>query len=562
MPEPAPERARLLSVRDLGVAFSSGDGWTPVTTGISFDLGPGETLALVGESGSGKSVTAMALVDLLPANARRTGQVLFEGEDLVQASRDRLRRVRGSEIAVVFQEPMTALNPLHRIGDLLEEAISSHHRMAAAARRARALELLRLVGLPEPERRLRQYPHQLSGGQRQRAMIAMALAGEPRLLIADEPTTALDVTAQAEILDLIIDLQARLGMAVIMITHDLGVVADLADRVVVMQSGRTVEEAPCAELFAPPQQEYTKTLLASVPHLGREGVDAAGATVPADPGPEGPALTLDVDHLVVEYPARFGQPVFRAVDEVSLQVHDGEVVGLVGESGSGKSTIGRAVLGLVPVAGGHVEASGVRVAGARRAELRRVRREVSIVFQDPASSLDPRASIGDSIVAPLRWNRLERSPAKLRARAAELLDLVRLPPAWADRYPHELSGGQRQRIGIARALAVRPRLLVADEPTSALDVSVQASVLALLADLQRDLGFSCLFISHDLSVVERLCSRVVVLNRGQVEEQGVTAQVLHRPSAAYTRRLIAAVPVPDPVEQRARREARRALLPA
>lgn len=561
----------LLSVQGLSVEFNTGEGWTRVTSGISFDLAAGETLALVGESGSGKSVTAMSLVDLLPTNARRSGQVLFAGNDLIPARREHIRQVRGSQIAVVFQEPMTALNPLRRIGDLLGEAISSHQRIPAEVRRARALELLQLVGLPEPERRLRQYAHQLSGGQRQRAMIAMALAGDPQLLIADEPTTALDVTAQAEILDLLIDLQASLGMAIIMITHDLGVVADIADRVVVMQNGRTVEQAACADLFVAPQEEYTRTLLAAVPHLGRKGADpiddpqpvAACSTVGVDEAIGADhELTLDVDQLVIEYPARFGHPAFRAVDKVSLQVYDGEVVGLVGESGSGKSTIGRAALGLVPVAGGHVEATGVRVAGAHYKDLRRVRREVSIVFQDPASSLDPRSTIGDSVVAPLRWNRIERNRGRLRAKARELLDLVQLPPEWSERYPHELSGGQRQRVGIARALAVRPRLLIADEPTSALDVSIQAAVLALLVDLQHDLGFSCLFISHDISVVEQLCSRVVVLNHGKVEEQGPTAEVLYRPSAAYTQRLISAVPVPDPVEQRARREARRSLVRA
>jgi len=570
MPESI-ENAAVLRVRNLSVEFGSRDRWTPVTFDVSFDVRAGETVALVGESGSGKSVTAMSVLDLLPENARRRGVIELCGEDLIAASPTRLRDVRGGEVGVVFQEPMTALNPVYTIGAQLREVLSSHGRLSRRAADARALELLRLVNLPEPERRLRQYPHQLSGGQRQRAMIAMAISGDPKLLIADEPTTALDVTAQAEILDLLLELQLRLDMALLLITHDMGVVADVASHVVVMRGGSVVEDAPSHELFRSPKDPYTRDLLASVPFLGRSAIVAQQPTTslqviepsPAvqrapDPAHDDAALVLDIANLVIEYPGRFTAKPFRAVDGVDLQVRAGDVVGLVGESGSGKSTIGRAAVGLVPVTSGSVTVAGTELTTASRRDQRALRRDVAIVFQDPASSLDPRATIGSSIADPLGWNGVERNRRRQRLRAEELLELVRLPKEWVERYPHELSGGQRQRVGIARALAMNPSLLIADEPTSALDVSVQASVLRLLLDLQERMGFSCLFISHDLSVVEQLANRVVVLNRGRIEEQGDTRQILHHPREDYTRRLIQAVPVPDPVTQAERRRVRRA----
>jgi peptide/nickel transport system ATP-binding protein len=562
--------AAVLRVRDLSVEFGSGSDWRAVTHDVSFDVRAGETVALVGESGSGKSVTAMSVLDLLPGGARRRGTVELCGEDLVEASAARMRAVRGREVGVVFQELMTALNPVYKIGTQLRDVVRSHARLSRPEADRRALDLLRLVNLPDPERRLGQYPHQLSGGQRQRAMIAMAISGDPRLLIADEPTTALDVTAQAEILDLLLDLQSRLDMALLLITHDMGVVADMATHVVVMKDGRVVEDAPTARLFASPDHAYTRELLDSVPFLGRSEIVERQPTVSlsviergSPDVPSSDALSdgitdavLDVRDLVIRYPGRFGEKPFVAVDHVDLRVGRGDVVGVVGESGSGKSTIGRAAVGLVPVTSGSIRVADVDLATASRAQMRSVRREASIVFQDPASSLDPRKTIGASISAPLRWNDIEKS-ARLRARRArELLELVRLPSDWVDRYPHELSGGQRQRVGIARALAVRPSILIADEPTSALDVSVQASVLRLLLELQAELGFSCLFISHDLSVVERLATRVVVLNRGRVEEQGDTRQILHHPREEYTRRLIQAVPVPDPIVQAGRRRLR------
>jgi peptide/nickel transport system ATP-binding protein len=542
----------LLQVDGLSVEFATPDGWRQVTYDVSFSVDRRKTLALVGESGSGKSVTAMSILDLLPPNARRTGRILFDGTDLVPLRDKGLRPLRGSRIATIFQEPMTALNPVYTIGHQLIEALTSHHDLDHRVARERAVQLLRDVHMPAPEEKVDHYPHQLSGGQRQRAMIAMAISSEPDLLIADEPTTALDVTVQAEILDLIAEIQERMGMAVLIITHDMGVVADVADEVVVMKDGRVVEEAPSARLFKSPQEPYTQALLAAVPHLGKADdflaaagnklrIDGVTATTPL------PETVLRLQDAVIRYPGRWRRPGFQAINGIDLEVQRGEIVGLVGESGSGKSTIGKAAIGLLPVTEGTLEVRG---------ELRQLRRHVTMVFQDPASSLNPRRTIGQAISDPLLWQGLVRDPRARRARAKELLERVQLNPDWSDRYPHELSGGQRQRIGIARAIATDPVLMIADEPTSALDVSVQAQVLDLFLALQRELGFSCLFISHDLSVVETLSNRVVVLRHGDVVEEGPTEEVLHHPHDEYTKRLIAAAPVPDPEIQRVRRAER------
>ncbi|WP_231974097.1 ABC transporter ATP-binding protein [Pseudonocardia sp. HH130630-07] len=514
MPDP------VLELRGLRVDFrGTGGGWEETTHGVDLTLHAGETVALVGESGSGKSVTAMAVLGLLPATARRRGSALFDGTDLVAATDATLRRIRGRRIAMVFQEPMTALNPVWTIGNQIGRAVRTHDRTLSRAQvRERVLELLCRVHMPDPGRRIDSYPHQLSGGQRQRAMIAMAISCDPEVLIADEPTTALDVTVQAEILDLLAELRDRLSMALLVITHDMGVVAEVADRVVVMRDGAVVEQAPCTELFDAPVHAYTADLLAAVPHLGRGRIRT---------GPAGPqdGEVLRIDGMTVEYPGRGRRASFRAVADVDLAVSAGEVVGLVGESGSGKSTIGRAVVGLAPVTAGRVRLGDTDMAGARGAGLRAARREVAMVFQDPASSLDPRRTIGESITGPLAIHRAVPRGG-LDARARELLDQVGIRGDWADRHPHELSGGQRQRVGIARALALSPRLVVADEPTSALDVSVQTRVLDLLRELQEQRGFACLFISHDLSVIELLAHRVVVLRDGRVVEQGRTADVL------------------------------------
>ncbi|PVE98115.1 ABC transporter ATP-binding protein [Microbacterium sp. TPD7012] len=554
----------LLQVDGLSVEFATPDGPRQVTYDVSFSVDRRQTLALVGESGSGKSVTAMSILDLLPPNARRSGRILFDGIDLVPMRDKGLRPLRGARIATIFQEPMTALNPVYTIGHQLAEALTSHHDLDAKTVRARAVQLLRDVHMPSPEEKVDHYPHQLSGGQRQRAMIAMAISSEPDLLIADEPTTALDVTVQAEILDLIAEIQERMGMAVLIITHDMGVVADVADQVVVMKDGQVVESAPSAELFRHPKEPYTQALLAAVPHLGKADdflsaarnklrIDGVTAATPL------PETVLRLKDAVIRYPGRWRRPGFQAINGIDLEVARGEIVGLVGESGSGKSTIGKAAIGLLPVTEGLLEVRGERITGRPGRALRQLRRHVTMVFQDPASSLNPRRTIGQAISDPLLWQGLVRDPRARRTRAKELLEQVQLNPDWCDRYPHELSGGQRQRIGIARAIATDPVLMIADEPTSALDVSVQAQVLDLFLALQRELGFSCLFISHDLSVVETLSNRVVVLRHGDVIEEGPTEDVLHHPVDEYTKRLIAAAPVPDPEIQRVRRAERHAL---
>jgi peptide/nickel transport system ATP-binding protein len=450
---------------------------------------------------------------------------------------------------MIFQEPMTALNPVYTIGQQIIEAIRSHHDVTEARARERTLELLRLVEIPEPERRIDSYPHQLSGGQRQRAMIAMAVSDSPDVIIADEPTTALDVTVQAEILDLLRRLQKDLGAAVLLITHDMGVVADLADRVVVMRSGTVVESAPVGQLFAAPEAEYTAHLLASVPRPDAQ--QERPTTADSE-------LSVEVSSLDVVYPGGLGRKPFHAVHGVDLTIPRGSVHGLVGESGSGKSTIGRAIAGLVRPAAGTIRIGGIDPYRASRADRRGLRRTYSMVFQDPGSSLNPRLSIGDSVAAPMVINEFG-SRTEIRNRVGALLDSVKVSSDWVDRFPHELSGGQRQRVGIARALALDPEFLIADEPTSALDVSVQATVLALLAELQERLGFSCLFISHDLAVIELLSDHVTVLRHGRVVESAPTATVLRSPTSDYTKRLIAAAPVPDPVAQAERRRAWQAM---
>ena len=423
--------------------------------------------------------------------------------------------------------------------------------------RERAIELLTLVEIPEPERRIDNFPHQLSGGQRQRAMIAQALACEPKLLVADEPTTALDVTVQMEILQLMHDLRGRIDSGIILITHDMGVVADMADRIVVMKDGRMVETGTAVDIFATPQHPYTQQLLAAVPHFGaiaKESIlehASAGYAEAPRAQPVRPSIVV-AENLVLEYPARGSQPVFRAVDEVTFSVGRGEVLGVVGESGSGKTTIGRAIMGLLPVAGGKLEIDGINMVGAKQRDLKPLRSKVGIVFQDPGSSLNPRLPIGESIGEPLYLHEKLRGK-DLAHRVEALLDSVQLQRSFRNRYPHELSGGQRQRVGIARALALDPILLVADEPTSALDVSVQARVLALFQDLQREKGFACVFISHDLAVVEMLADRIAVMNNGKIVELGTRDQVITNPQHDYTKILVAAVPVPDPQEQRRRR---------
>ncbi|WP_022903247.1 MULTISPECIES: ABC transporter ATP-binding protein [unclassified Curtobacterium] len=547
----------VLSVEHLTVTFDVEGETVRAVDDASFRVGRGEVVAVVGESGSGKSMTAMTAMGIAPDGARATGSIRIGDLEVLGADERTLREVRGRRVSMVFQDPSAALNPVFTVGFQLAEAVRrAEAGLDRATVRARSVELLRSVEVPEPERRLGQYPHELSGGQCQRVMIAMALAADPDLLIADEPTTALDVTVQAEVLDVLRALRGRTGTAILLITHDMGVVADLADRVVVMRRGRVVESGDAVAVLTTPTAEYTRELLAAVPRLGASvpGADTgAGLEARLTPAP-----VLDVRHLVVEYGGAL-RGRFRAVDDVSFTVGRGEIVGLVGESGSGKTTIGRAAVGLAPVTAGSVVVEGTDVATAGRSERRAMRRRVGVVFQNPLRSLNPRYTVGQTVAEPLR--QILRLPAaEVTERTERLLADVGLDGGFAERYPHELSGGQRQRVAIARAVALDPALLVADEPTSALDVSVQARVLDVFRELQERLGFACLFITHDLAVVDTLCDRVVVLHDGRVAEQGTRDAILRSPEDAYTRRLVQAAPVPDPVEQAARRAERLASL--
>ena len=545
----------ILRVEGLGVDFWVDGEWYPAAEDVSYEVHPGEVVAIVGESGSGKTQSSMSLIGLLPPNGRSRGSAQLAGQELIGLTHSQLRRVRGDEVAVIFQEPMTALNPVYKVGFQIVETLRAHSSMGPKEARQRAIELLTMVEIPEPEIAVDKYPHQLSGGQRQRAMIAQALSLDPKLLIADEPTTALDVTVQAEILKLMRDLRHRINSGILLITHDMGVVADLADRILVMKDGRVVERGDAQAIFDNPQHPYTRELLGSVPHLGSLAFKEGEEPQTADSRPR----VLEAKGLSIEYPKRGRTPAFRAVDGIDLDIAQGEVVGLVGESGSGKTTVGRALVGLLPAVEGSLIVNGQDMVGIKAPELRKVRQDVSIVFQDPGSSLNPRLPVGESIGEPLLLHKVAKG-AELQRRIEDLLDQVHLPRAMRNRYPHELSGGQRQRVGIARALALSPKLLVADEPTSALDVSVQARVLELFAELQREHGFACIFISHDLAVVEMLSSRIAVMHRGKIVEFGSRDQVLGSPQHPYTQRLLAAVPVPDPAEQKVRREARDRLL--
>ena len=547
MPSPgavtAPEP--VLRVEGLCVSVRTEAGLKPLVQDLSFELRKGETLAIAGESGSGKSITSLAIMGLLPPPAVRVtgGRVLLAGQDLTGMAEPALRAVRGDRIAMIFQEPMTSLNPVMTVGAQLVEAIRAHEPVSRAEAARRAVEALRAVRLSEPDRRMRQYPHELSGGMRQRVMIAMALALKPQVLIADEPTTALDVTVQREVLDLLRDLQRDLGTAIILITHDMGVVAEMADRVIVMRQGRQVETAATADIFTRPQADYTRALLAAVPRMG---LGAARPPVTGEP-------IARLEDVVVRYPLRGGllggvtQNV-HAVEHVSFDIRRGETFALVGESGCGKSTIAKALVGLAPH-GGRIEIGGQVLGALDRDGQKALRRTVQMVFQDPMAALNPRMRVGDLIAEPLLIHGIG-DPASQRSRAADLMQRVGLEAGHLDRYPHEFSGGQRQRICIARALALQPSLIIADESVSALDVSVQARVLDLLRALQAEFGMSYLFISHDMAVVENISDRVAVMYLGQIVEMGTRAQIFGNPQHPYTRRLIEAVPVPDPAHQR------------
>jgi peptide/nickel transport system ATP-binding protein len=539
----------VLQVSKFHIDFWVEGVWYPAAIDMNFNVQAGKVLAIVGESGSGKTSIAMGLMDLLASNARVSGSVKVNGVEMVGAKKSLLRKTRGANVAYIFQEPMTALNPLYTIGFQIVETLRTHFDMGPQEAKTRAIELITMVEIPNPEGSFDKYPHQLSGGQRQRAMIAQALACDPGLLVADEPTTALDVTVQAEILDLIRNLRDRLNSAILLITHDMGVVADLADDILVMKDGLTVEYGSSDQIFNRPQHPYSKALLAAVPKLGSVAVRELLPELVGLP----PVLKLD--KVSIEYPKKGRVPAFRAVTDFSLEIFPGEIVGLVGESGSGKTTVGRAAIGLLPAVEGKIEIVGRDITNPTTQELREIRRFTGIVFQDPGSSLNPRLPIGESIGEPLLLSG-DAKGAELDRRVEELLDSVELPKSYRNRYPHELSGGQRQRVGIARALALTPSLLIADEPTSALDVSVQARFLDLLQELQDKLKFACLFISHDLAVVDILSHRIAVMQNGRLVEVGTRDQILKNPHEDYTKRLIGAVPVPDPEAQKIRREAR------
>jgi ABC-type glutathione transport system ATPase component len=545
---------KILDVRNLQVHFHSDDGVVRAVDDVSFHINSGETLAIVGESGSGKSVTSLAIMRLVatPPGRIAGGEIMFRGksgqtQDLLKTSNSQMRKLRGNDIAMIFQEPMTSLNPVYTVGDQIAEAIMLHQGKSRGQAMRLATDMLELVEVPDPKKRIHYYPHQMSGGQRQRVMIAMALSCNPSLLIADEPTTALDVIIQAQILDLVRKLQHEIGASVLFITHDLGVVAEIADRVVVMQTGKIVETGEVRQIFADPQHDYTKRLLAAVPNIDM--------TKPAPAVKAKPPTLLSVRNLRKWFPITGG--VFqrtvghiKAVNDVNLDLHRGEVLGLVGESGSGKTTAGRAILRLVEPTAGEVNFDGTDVTKLSPNQMRLFRRRMQIIFQDPYASLNPRMTIGNILAEPLVIHKLFNSRKERDRRVAELLDLVQLDPSFVNRYPHEFSGGQRQRVGIARALAVEPEFIVADECVSALDVSIQRDVLDLLKDLRTRLGLTMLFISHDLAVVEDISDRVAVMFKGDLVEVNDAYSIYRDPQDDYTKALLSAVPLPDPTRER------------
>ena len=575
----------LLQVNNLSISFSSEGGIIPAVKDISFTVAAGEIVAIVGESGSGKSVTSLSLMQLLPKQAMVKGELLLTRKnqpatDILKITEREMNAIRGKDMAMIFQEPMTSLNPVFTCGYQVMEAIQLHQHLPAAAAKEKTIALFEKVQLPNPAEMMGRYPHQLSGGQKQRVMIAMAISCNPALLIADEPTTALDVTVQKTILELVKDLQLQLGMGVILITHDLGLVADIADKVLVMYKGEIVEQGITKEVLQNPRHQYTKALMACRPAMhGRgerlpvvsdflaspmpplsgggsesvlpEKVLLQGAAILHQPNTENSQLKteviLQVEHLKIYYPGKktlFGKTpeAFKAVDDVSFTVSKGETVGLVGESGCGKTTLGRAILHLIPATSGNIILNGVNLAGLKKSQMQPIRKNLQIVFQDPYGSLNPRLTIGAAIQEPMKVHAILNSNLARKDKVVELLEKVNLRPEHFNRYPHEFSGGQRQRICIARALALNPSFLIFDESVSALDVSVQAQVLNLLNDLKKEFGFTAIFISHDLSVVRFISDRIMVMNKGKIIEEGPSDQVYFSPQNDYTKKLIAAIP--------------------
>ena len=553
-PQAADRAINRVSIENLNVGFDTDGGFVHAVRGVNLDVGQGEIVALVGESGSGKTVTARSILSLVGDTAHSEGIVLVEGQDVLAKTGQELRKMRGSDVSMVFQEPSSSLNPVFPIWWQMAEGLRAHNpKIKRKEIRQRCIKALTAVGIPDPEKRIDRYPHEFSGGQKQRIMIAMALELGAKTIVADEPTTALDVTVQAEILQLLRNLRDEYGTSIVIITHNMGVVADLADSVAVMYEGRIIERAPVRELFANPQQDYTRKLLAAVPHLGEKSL-TGNYTAEDFRELDSREVIVEAKGLEITYPGRLGAPAFKAVKGIDLTIHQGEVYGLVGESGSGKSTIGRAMVGLEKTTGGSLKVLGQEMRGVKGKSVRELRKRVGFIFQDPATSFNPYFTIEQCIAEPLLINRPEISAAQRRQRVKELLEAVELPAAFAGRYPHELSGGQRQRVSLARGLVLNPELVIADEPTSALDVSVQAVVLELFQSLQKEFGFAALFISHDLAVIDMVSHTVGVLYHGELVESGSGVDVMRTPQDEYTKKLVASLPVPDPVEQKKRRE--------
>ena len=551
----------LADIKDLSVSFMTDAGSIKAVENVNFTIPRKTVVGVVGESGSGKSVTARSIIKLLPETATTSGAVYLsrrdgsDGLDVLSLSGEQLRDMRGSEAAMVFQEPNSVLNPVYTIGWQIEEGLRAHGLKDRKKLRAKAVDILNKVGIPDAETRVDYYPHQFSGGQKQRIVIAMALVLNPGLILADEPTTALDVTVQAEILDLLRLARDEFDASVLIITHNMGVIADIADQVVVMYRGHVVEQGTVEQVFYDPKNDYTKRLLGAVPRVGQKLVvrDPDGRVIERRSDWREQPVAVEAKGLTITYPGHLMQPDFKAVDGVDFTIHRSEVLGLVGESGSGKSTTGRAIAGLQKVSGGSLNVLGVEMNGVRERDFKPKRADIGFVFQDPGSSFNPLMTIAENVAEPLIVHRKYGSVAEARDDVGDLLEMVQLPRAYMNRFPHELSGGQRQRASLARGLALKPSLLIADEPTSALDVSVQAKVLELFKRLQAEIGFACLFITHDLAVVDMLADRVMVMHKGRIVEHGDADQIMRHPRNAYTQKLLASLPVPDPREQRLHR---------